>query len=62
MIVEDVHIAIERVQIQKLRRHSYFSCLALRGVTFISKVKTRVRLRCEAEAVRLLNVLVIPQR
>jgi flavin-binding protein dodecin len=33
-----------------------------RRVTFISKVKTRVRLRCEAEAVSLLNVLVVPQR
>ena len=34
----------------------------LRAVTFTSKVKTRVRLRCEAEAVWLLNVLVISQR
>jgi hypothetical protein len=33
-----------------------------RRVTLISKVKTRVRLRCEAEAVWLLNVFVIPQR
>ena len=34
----------------------------LRAVTFTSKVKTRVRLRGEAEAVWLLNVLVISQR
>jgi hypothetical protein len=34
----------------------------LRAVTFTSKVKTRVKLRCEAEAVWLLNVLVISQR
>jgi hypothetical protein len=32
------------------------------GVTFISKVKDLFRLRLEAEALWLLDVLVIPQR